>query len=180
MSDSKELAKPYGARFAEAWKLLQVYLADLDPSELSAMEKMDSEATLSLLHKQPALGTSGALQDAGNTGPEEFAIAIMRERLDILERAVKPGGSALWGARFMQAWRDQGMPLSAFNYGLIQSIKQAEKDQTIKILRKNVQALGSGNSAFWDTKNPERLAEKLGNAWRMRQMAIAMTFMAVT
>lgn len=179
MSESNKQKPPYGARFAEAWKLLQVYLADLDPSELEGMEKMGETETLSLLKMQPALGSAGALVESGSGAPEELAIAILRERLDTLERAVKPGANAPWGALFMRGWKAEGMPLSAFNYELIQSIKMAGKAETIKILRKNVQGIGSGKASWWDVNDPEGLAQKLGQAWRMRQMVFAVSFMSI-
>ena len=169
--------QPYGARFAEAWRSLQVYLADLDPAELEAMEREDFDGTLALLAQQPAIGSAVAHASAGARTPEELAIAIVKARLDALALSADPARRAPWGARFVQAWRSTGFPLSAFGYGLIQSLKGADRDGAIDLLRAHLKILPGTKLDPWQATDPAALAASLGQAWHLRQLTIALLWM---
>lgn len=180
MTNDPASTKPFGARFAESWELLQRFLADLDPAELKRMDKMDASQTLDLLRKQPAIGLTETMQGSPDLAPEKLALAIIRSRVEVLEESHDPSLSQPWGARFLAAWKQRKMPLSAFNYTLIQALKVANEGDAKKILARNL-SMTYGRANTWTSiKDPERAASEVGSAWQLNQVAISMMFLAVT
>jgi hypothetical protein len=180
MTDGPISDKPFGARFAESWELLQRFLADLDPAELKQMSTLDASQTLDLLRRQPAIGLTDTMRGTPDLAPEELAIAIVRSRMEVLEESHDPSLGQPWGARFLAAWKRRKMPLSAFNYALIQALKGADEVGAKKILKRNL-SMSYGVTSDWASiKDPERAASEVGGAWQMNQMAISMMFLAVT
>lgn len=127
----------YGRRFADAWTQLQVYLAELDPGELESLATQDVRGTVELLARQPELGSSSALRDAGAVGPEELAVRLLGEKLEAL-RLGPEGAGASFGAQFLEAWRELGGTLSSFSYATLQRLKQADRSEAVAILARSM------------------------------------------
>jgi len=171
MPASNHEDRPYGARFAEAWKQLQRYLADLDAEELEQLSRSDLAATLALLKQQPALGHSGALNNGHKKLPEELALAIVQERLSALTSGLAHGAEGKWGARFLEAWRNHGGPVSCFKYAQIQELKAADREGAIKVLRRFVTTGSFQHSRLLNDLTPEAAARELLTRLRMGQLA---------
>jgi hypothetical protein len=135
MTDQNTDDASFGKRFAETWELLQTYLGDLDPKELARMGSMDFQAALKLLKLQPAVGQSGALDDARGKTPEQLALAIIQERLQALTGKLSSGPGGAWGGRFLQHWRKLGGPISSFKYAQIQALKVADQEGVVKMFK---------------------------------------------
>ena len=172
--------RPFGARFAESWDLLQRFLADLDQDELKRMSEMGASQTLELLRKQPAIGFSETLEGSSELAPEALAIEIIRSRIEALEVAHDPGNAQPWGARFLAAWKGHQMPLSAFNYALIHALRAADEPEAKAILKRNLKLSYAGASVLGKQKDPERAASELAKAWQLHQMSVSLMFLAAT
>jgi hypothetical protein len=156
----------YGARFAEAWATIQAYLSDLDRDELLDLAGADREGTVALLARQPEVGGSSALERAGGLEPEELAIRIVQERLEALASSA---GEA-FGARFLAEWRRLGGPISAFRYSVLQELKQADREDTLRALTRVV-PMDLALKRRLEGEGPEGAAVLLHTELRQRQTA---------
>ncbi len=173
MSDpSAESTDSYGERFAETWKQLQRYLADLDPAEMKQLHGKDFDATLKVLQAQPALGMTPALQGADDRSPEDLAIAIVKDRLQVLEQSFGSRGREPWGAQLLTSLRDRRVPISYFRYATIQELKDADRATALSILRRHMMLPASWESA----SSPEQMADELLRAWQLRQITYLALF----
>lgn len=157
----------YGARFAEAWTALQAYLSDLDRDELQELATAGRRATVELLARQPEVGASKALERADSLEPEELALKIVVERLEALSA---PSGEA-WGGRFLAEWRRLGGPISAFRYSVLQELKQAGREDTLRALTRLVPMMSQALKRRLEDATPEQAADLLHTEMRQRQVA---------
>ena len=162
---------PYGKQFAECWSLLQRYMADLDTSELSKMSKLDAAETLGVLKRQPALGASQVLSGAAALGPEQLAVAILKDRLEILTGHLGGDPQDCWGARFLSRWKKLGGPVSSFSYAQIQKLKLADQEAVAKMFKSSMGSSQLRNLILNNT--PEDAANALLQQQRMNLMVMA-------
>ena len=166
---------PFGKLFAETWAMLQNYLADLDALELSKLSGADFTGTLRMLAQQPALGQSGALDNAQGKSPEQLALAIIQDRINTLTAKLPNGPEQPWGGRFLSRWRQMGGSLSSFKYDQIQKLKQADQEQVVQMFKSR---MGSFQlSQMLRSSTPEDAADLLLRQQQMGALTVALILM---
>jgi len=156
-NDTDHDETPFGKRFADAWTLLCAYLADLDARELAEIAKTDFDGTLAVLKRQPALGQSGALDEAADLAPETLALAIIQERIRVLTGQLSSGPENTFGQRFLNHWREAGGLVSCFSYAQIQQLKKAEREEVVGMFK--TRGSGFKIAQILRTSTPEAAAE---------------------
>jgi len=81
-----------------------------------------------------------------------------------------------FGSQLLDAIRHEGLPLSGFDYAVLQELKRADREETIRILRRHSPQIGYAAVQALKREDPDAIAARLA---RMQPLASAQASMTM-